>query len=145
MFRGQYVHSISDSGRVSIPAKFRELLNTKYSSTTIIISMLENCLLAYPIVEWEKLEAKMIDLPSFKKETVDFERYLIGNASECQLDSEGRINISPVFRKNLNFKKSVVFVGILTRFEIWDQKSWQKNKELGFKKFQKSRDHIDEI
>ena len=107
--------------------------------------MFENCLLAYPIVEWEKLEAKMLDLPSFKKETVDFERYLIGNASECQLDSEGRINISPVFRKNLNFKKSVVFVGILTRFEIWDQKSWQKNKESGFKKFQKSRDHIDEI
>ena len=28
-------------------------------------------------------------------------------------------------------------MGILTRFEIWDQKSWQKNKELGFKKFQK--------
>ena len=62
MFRGQYVHSISDNGRVSILAKFRELLNTKYSSTTIIISMFENCLLAYPIVEWEKLEPN--DRPS---------------------------------------------------------------------------------
>ena len=145
MFRGQYVHSISDNGRVSIPAKFRELLNVKYSSNTIIVSMFEDCLLAYPIIEWEKLESKMLDLPSFKKETVDFERYLIGNASECQLDSEGRINISPVLRKNLNFKKSVVFVGILTRFEIWDEKLWEKNRESGFKKFQKSRDQIDEI
>ena len=107
--------------------------------------MFENCLLAYPIIEWEKLESKMQDLPSFKKETVDFERYLIGNASECQLDSEGRINISPVLRKNLNFKKSVVFVGILTRFEIWDEKLWEKNRESGFRKFQKSRDQIDEI
>ena len=101
VFRGQYVHSISNNGRVSIPAKFRELLNVKYSSNTIIVSMFEDCLLAYPIIEWEKLESKMLDLPSFKKETVDFERYLIGNASECQLDSEGRINISPVLRLSL--------------------------------------------
>ncbi len=145
MFRGQYIHSISKTGRVSLPAKFRDLLEQKYSSNKVIVSLFENCIVGYPITEWENLESKILTLPPLKKNTVDFERYLIGNASECVIDTEGRINIPPLLRKNLKLNQQVVFIGILTRFEIWNETYWNKENKASFKKFQKSRDTIDGI
>ena len=87
----------------------------------------------------------MAELPQFKKDTVEFERYLIGSANECDIDSEGRIMIPNIFRKSLKITKTVVFVGMLARFEIWSEKSWSKVSKTGFKKFQKSREVIDAI
>tara|TARA_B100000214_G_C23944586_1_gene617392 strand:- start:546 stop:983 length:438 start_codon:yes stop_codon:yes gene_type:complete len=145
LFRGQYSHSISKSGRVSMPAKFRDTLIKKYSNKKIVISLFENCLISYPIKEWEKLELKISKLPSFKNETVEFERYLVGNANECSIDSEGRINIPPLLRKKLNIKDTVIFVGILNRFEIWCESTWNNYMKNSFKKFQKSRNEINGI
>lgn len=145
MFRGQFLHKISDSGRVSIPSKFRDNLDAKYKTNVVIVSAFENSLICYPLPEWERLESKISELPQFKKDTVEFERYLIGSANECDIDSEGRIMIPNIFRKSLKITKTVVFVGMLARFEIWSEKSWSKVSKTGFKKFQKSREVIDAI
>ena len=145
MFRGQFLHKISDSGSVSIPSKFRDNLDVKYKTNVVIVSAFENSLICYPLPEWEKLESKISELPQFKKDTVEFERYLIGSANECDIDSEGRIMIPNIFRKSLKITKTVVFVGMLARFEIWSEKSWSKVSKTGFKKFQKSREVIDAI
>ena len=145
MFRGQSLHKISDSGRVSIPSKFRDNLDVKYKTNVVIVSAFENSLICYPLPEWERLESKISELPQFKKDTVEFERYLIGSANECDIDSEGRIMIPNIFRKSLKITKTVVFVGMLARFEIWSEKSWSKVSKTGFKKFQKSREVIDAI
>ena len=95
--------------------------------------------------EWEKLEKSILKLPRFKKDTVDFERHLIGNANECEIDTEGRINIPQILRKDLGLSKNLIFVGLLSRFEIWSEKSWNINSKNSFKKFQKSRDVLDGI
>ncbi|MCA9810922.1 MAG: division/cell wall cluster transcriptional repressor MraZ, partial [Candidatus Dadabacteria bacterium] len=34
MFRGRYEHTMTDKGRVSIPAKFREICREKYGDET---------------------------------------------------------------------------------------------------------------
>ena len=145
LFRGQFIHLISKTGRVSIPSKFRENLKKVYKTSNIIITLFENCLSCYPLPEWEKLEKSILKLPRFKKDTVDFERHLIGNANECEIDTEGRINIPQILRKDLGLSKNLIFVGLLSRFEIWSEKSWNINSKNSFKKFQKSRDVLDGI
>mgnify|MGYP003333029734 CR=1 FL=1 len=94
---------------------------------------------------YTKLEAKISKLPQFKKETVEFERYLIGNAHESEIDSEGRIMVPGILRKKFNINNSAIFVGMLSRFEIWSEKDWKKDLANSFKKFQESREVIDEI
>ena len=145
MFRGQFIHKISKTGRISVPSKFRDNLKKKYRTNFLILSTFENSIICYPLPEWDKLEDKLSRLPQFKKETVEFERYLIGNAHECEIDTEGRIMIPSILRKDFNINDSAVFVGMLSRFEIWSEKVWKKSLVSSFKKFQKSREVIDEI
>ena len=45
----------------------------------------------------------------------------------------------------MKIKGSVVFVGMLSRFEIWSEKEWDTNNKTSFKKFQKSRESINDI
>ena len=145
MFRGQYIHKISESGRVSIPARFRDILKEKYRTNTIIVSSFDKCAVGYPLSEWEDLESKISKLPQFKSDIVEFERYLIGNANECEIDAEGRIMIPNLIRKNIKARQSVVFVGMLSRFEIWSEYEWGISNKTSFKKFQKSRETINDI
>jgi len=53
--------------------------------------------------------------------------------------------IPSILRKDFNINNSAVFVGMLSRFEIWSEKVWKKSLVSSFKKFQKSREVIDEI
>jgi len=145
MFRGQFIHKISGTGRISVPSKFRDNLKRKYKTNHLILSTFENSIICYPLPEWNKLEDKIAKLPQFKKETVEFERYLIGNAHESEIDSEGRIMVPGILRKKFNINNSAIFVGMLSRFELWSEKDWKKDSANSFKKFQESREVIDEI
>ena len=145
MFRGQFLHKISKTGRISVPSKFRENLKKKYKTKNLILSTFENSIICYPYPEWIKLEAKKSKLPQFKKETVEFERYLVGNAHECEIDNEGRIMIPGILRRNFKINNNAIFIGMLSRFEIWSENSWNKNLKRSFDKFQNSREVLDGI
>ena len=145
MFRGQFLHKISKTGRISVPSKFRENLKKKHKTKNLILSTFENSIICYPLPEWIKFETKVSKLPQFKKETVEFERYLVGNAHECEIDNEGRIMIPGILRRNFKINNNAIFIGMLSRFEIWSENSWNKNLKRSFDKFQNSREVLDGI
>ena len=68
MFRGRFEHSIDGKGRVSIPAKFREILKRDYGSDQLIITIFVSCLVAYPLAEWQAFEEKLKEFSQLKKE-----------------------------------------------------------------------------
>ncbi len=94
MFRGRFEHTIDSKGRVSIPAKFRELLGEKYDDRLIITTGLDPCLVAYPFEEWLKMEEKVSSMSMVKKEVKAFQRVFISRAAECLIDKLGRVLIS---------------------------------------------------
>ena len=57
MFSGQYDHAIDEKGRVSIPARFREILQKEGVDTLIVtnsVSEGQRCLELYPPGEWQR-------------------------------------------------------------------------------------------
>ena len=80
MFRGRFEYTIDAKGRVSIPAKFRELLAEKYDDR-LILTNFDRCLVAYPYEEWRVLEDKVSSLSMVKKEAKAFQRFFI---CDCQ-------------------------------------------------------------
>jgi len=54
MFKGRYEHLIDGKGRLSIPSKFRDTLNERYDAR-LVVTNYDNCLIAYPLAEWQKL------------------------------------------------------------------------------------------
>ena len=123
MFRGRFEHTIDAKGRVSIPAKFRELLMEKYDHR-LIITNFDRCLVAYPYEEWLVLEERISSLSLVKREVKAFQRFFISGAVECPIDKLGRVLIPPSLRDYAQLEKNVIFAGMLKRFEIWSKERW---------------------
>ncbi len=129
MFSGRYIHSIDDKGRVKLPCKIKESLMSNFNNTTLVLTNLDKCLVAYPIEEWRKLENKALKLPSMQKDVLEFLRYFFSGASELELDKMDRFLIPQSLKISGNIDKEVVLVGIINRFEIWNKDLWDTNFE----------------
>ena len=122
MLLGEYRHNVDIKGRVSIPSKFREDLGQSF----VVTKGLDNCLFLYSKSEWETFENKLKELPLTNSDARTFMRFFFAGATEVELDKQGRINIPQVLRDYANIKKDVVILGISTRAEIWNAKSWNE-------------------
>jgi len=82
------------------------------------------CLWLYPLPEWERLEQTISKLPTLNKMAGKLRRFVIGNASECDMDKQGRLLLPEQLRKFAGLDKKVVLVGQLNKFEIWNDQAW---------------------
>jgi MraZ protein len=137
LFKGKFEHIIDPKGRTSIPSKFREILTSNYDER-LIITNYDGCLWAYPYAEWKVIEEKISKLPQFKPEVKALQRVFISGATECPIDSQGRILIPPALRAYAGLIKDIVVIGMTRRIEIWDKKRWEDT-------FQKAQQQIDSI
>jgi MraZ protein len=84
----------------------------------------EGCLWLYPLPEWERLEQIISQLPTLNKMAGKLRRFVIGNASDCEMDKQGRLLLPEKLRKFARMDKKVVLVGQLNKFEIWNEQAW---------------------
>lgn len=124
MFRGRFEYNIDEKGRISLPAKYREVLSASYDER-LIITTFDSCLWGYPMAEWQVIEEKIAALPQFRSEVKALQRVFVSGAAECPLDRQGRIIIPPTLREYGGLKKEVVFVGMTKRIEIWSKERWE--------------------
>jgi|PlaIllAssembly_1097288.scaffolds.fasta_scaffold73399_2 MraZ protein len=124
-FRNKFYHTIDEKGRVSLPARYREIISTSYDDQ-LIITNYDSCLLAYPYDAWVTLEEKYNQLSIMQPEVEIFGQFFIAGASECTVDKLGRILIPPNLREYANLNKNVVFVGMGSRIQIWDKQLWEE-------------------
>ena len=125
MFAGRYEYAIDDKSRVSIPAKFREILSTS-SDMRLMLTNLDGCIAAYPPQEWSSIQERTSNPGAITKEKRMFLRYFYSGVSECPLDRLGRILIPQALKTDAMIKKNVVIVGVGKKIEIWAQERWEE-------------------
>ncbi|GAB4262050.1 MAG: division/cell wall cluster transcriptional repressor MraZ [Deferrisomatales bacterium] len=125
MFRGCFEHTIDDKGRLSIPAKFRDALETAFAPP-LIVTRQKDCLVSYPADEWKALEARMNELSSFDPKVQAFRRFFYAPAQECPLDKAGRILVPPTLRTYAGLERQVVLAGMGKTFEIWAKDRYEQ-------------------
>ena len=128
MFTGSYFHTMDNKGRVSIPARYREILKGG-KDHQIILTNFQRYILAFPQSEWNKIEAKFAEQPLFRKDLRDFQRFLISGVEECPLDRQGRILVSPNLRNYARLSREVCLVGAIRCFEIWDRGAFESHRQ----------------
>ena len=121
MFIGEYTYSIDEKKRLAIPSKFRKSL----SKEAVITRGIDNCLVIYPLNEWEKVARKLESLPSGQGDARGFARIMLSGAASAELDKMGRILIPDYLKKYADLKKNVSVIGLSNRIEIWDEEKWQ--------------------
>ncbi len=130
MLIGEYIHTIDDKNRVSMPVKFRKELGKKI----IITPGIGNCLFVFTSKEWEKVSNKLSssenDLSFLKADQRNFNRYMFGRATEVELDSIGRILLPEFLKNKIGLKDTVALVGVKDRVEIWNEKDWMGEKDI---------------
>jgi MraZ protein len=129
VFRGVYEHHIDPKGRTSLPAKLRETLVGAYDERLIVTTALDPCLHAYPVREWEQLEASLATRNPMEPGVKTLMRLYVAPAQECPLDKLGRILIPPVLRNHAGLEKDVVWAGMVKVIELWSQDGWRKAQD----------------
>ena len=125
MFRGVAKFNLDAKGRMAIPAKFRKLLDVCCEGKIVVtVDHAEHCLQMYPQAEWESVEQKLISLPSLDPKVRQLKRILMGNATECEMDKNGRILLPPKLREYADLEKEAIMSGQGNKFEIWNEKAW---------------------
>ncbi len=124
MFRGLATLSLDSKGRMAIPSRYREGLLRQCSGQMVVTVDRDHCLLLYPLPEWEEIERKLVRLPGFNKQARRMQRLLIGHATECEMDGNGRILLPPALREFAGLDKGVVLIGQGNKFEVWSEEVW---------------------
>ncbi len=126
MLIGEYTHTIDDKNRLSLPAKFRQLMGKK----VILTPGLDNCLWVFMHKEWEKIQEKLNESSLLTSDNRSFNRFMFAGAVEAEIDSIGRILIPDFLKERANLKNKVVVIGVSTRVEIWNEKTWGDYKKV---------------
>lgn len=125
MFRGATMVNLDSKGRLTVPTRYRDLLDEKTGGQMVCtIDIHQSCLLLYPLPEWEVIEQKLSRLSSMDPAQRRVQRLLLGHASECQMDGTGRLLIASTLRQHAGLVKEVMLVGQFNKFELWDEQHW---------------------
>ncbi|MGL4544178.1 MAG: division/cell wall cluster transcriptional repressor MraZ [Plesiomonas sp.] len=127
MFRGAHTLNLDNKGRMAVPARYRtSLLEACQGQLICTLDIHHPCLLLYPLPEWERIEQILMTLSSINPNERRIQRLLLGHATECEIDSAGRILLATHLRLHADLVKEIVLVGQLNKFEIWRADVWQQ-------------------
>lgn len=135
---GEFAHNIDRKGRLTMPAKFREDLGER----VVVNRGLDGCLYVYTMSQWETVYEKLSKLPSANKDARAFQRLMLSKASECELDSMGRINIPASLVALAGLEKECLIVGVANHLEIWAKDKWEKMEEEQAENFEEAAENL---
>ncbi len=130
MFRGITHLNIDTKGRLAMPSRYRDAISTESASQLVVtVDHTDRCLLIYPMKDWLKVEEQLMGLSNMNRRARNVQRLILGHASECELDSQGRILVAAPLREYAGLSKKTVLVGQLNKFELWDADSYLTQRD----------------
>ncbi|HCY07208.1 MAG TPA: cell division/cell wall cluster transcriptional repressor MraZ [Erysipelotrichaceae bacterium] len=141
MFIGEYTHNLDSKNRITMPSKFRD----GFGETFIITKGLDGCLTAYKMDQWEVLLSKLEQLPTTKRESRLYVRGITSKATECQFDSQGRIQIPTYLITEADLVKQCVFVGVGSHVEIWSKERWEEYYKVASDSFEEIAESLTDF
>jgi len=129
MFRGATSLNLDVKGRLAVPSRHRDALQAQCAGNLVLTAHPHGCLLLYPQPAWEPIQAKMMALSSFDKQSSALQRLLVGYAEDITLDSAGRLLVSPSLREFAGVEKQAMLVGQGSHFELWNMDAWRAQLE----------------
>ena len=121
MFQGVSSLSLDAKGRLSVPTRHRDALSTSAGQLTITKHP-HGCLMIFPRLEWERFRERIAALPM---QAQWWKRIFLGNAMDVEMDSTGRVLVSPELRAATGISKDVVLMGTGAFLELWDAATYQ--------------------
>ena len=129
MFRGINPLTLDAKGRLAIPTKYRERLQSESGGQLVVTVDRERCLLLYTLPEWEEIERRLLRLPTLNPKVRRLQGLLIGHATDIELDGHGRVLLPQVLREIASIERKAVLIGQGNKFELWDEQTWSDRRD----------------
>jgi len=133
LFIGNATVNLDEKGRFAIPTRYREGIQEACDCKMVVTvavndkgAGIEGCLWIFPEPAWEELQEKIKKFSDLNKTGAKLKRFIIGYASECEMDAQGRLLLPELLRKFANLDKKMILVGQLNRFELWNEDAFNK-------------------
>jgi MraZ protein len=122
MFLGQYRHNLDDKGRLTVPARFRELIMDQ----AYITQGFESNLMVLTAPAFEAITQRVNQTSLTDPTARDLKRLLFSTADRVEPDKNGRILIPQFLRDLIELDGEAVLVGVGDYFEIWAPQEWEQ-------------------
>ncbi len=117
LFQGASALALDAKGRLTVPARHRELLAEKCAGRLTITRHPEGCLMVFPRPVWETFRAQVAALPMSAS---GWKRIFLGNAMDVEIDGASRVLISPELRAAAGLVRDTMLIGMGSHLELWD-------------------------
>ena len=133
MFMGEYHPTLDEKGRVAIPVKLRKAFGDRALVSRLVITHgFDKCIMAFREEDWrEFVEKKLVPLAMADPMNRKRLRFILGGASDCDLDKQGRLSIPSHLIEYGQMKKDVTILGLNDRIEIWSSEVYAGYKPDG--------------
>jgi len=129
MFRGANKVTLDAKGRMVMPTRYRDRIHERSQGRLVVTVDRDQCLLMYPLPDWDEIEGKLMKLPSLNPQARRLQRLMVGHATDLELDGHGRILLPPKLREFAGLTRQGVLIGQGNRFELWDEARWNERRD----------------
>jgi len=129
VMRGNSPAKLDAEGRLKIPTLHRKVLEEEYGTDVFVTSITGENVLIFPLSEWEKIEAKLLEPPKMRPEKEKFLRNTSYYGQVTTMDKQGRILIQPHLRDKAGISGELAVMGQLRYLEVWNHENFVRKLE----------------
>ncbi len=122
MFLGQYEHTIDEKGRLTIPARYRDLLQ----NGAFITQGFDENLMVLTSSSFEQIYERINRMSMTNPTARQLKRLIFAHADRVEVDRAGRFLIPQFLRQAAQLEGSAIVVGVGDYFEIWSPERWNE-------------------
>jgi len=142
-FLATFVNKIDAKGRVSVPSKFRDILEAQGSRTIYARTSTSGPAIVVGGIDWmEKLHSLVEDHDPTGEVHDDFAYTLLGDTVELNMDSEGRVAFPDDLVRFAALDEAAAFVGLGSYFEVWEPRALEERKVAARRATKERRGHL---
>lgn len=130
-FMGTYYRVLDAKGRLQLPPRYLEVIASAERELggegrgSFWLTCLYGRVTAYLPATWEQTVEQLCSIKGASRKLSDFKTRFIGLGEELFPDAQGRVRIPQSLVRQGGLVKDVVLVGILEKFEVWDQERFE--------------------
>jgi MraZ protein len=126
MFLGRYDHTIDEKGRLTIPARYREMI----AEGAFVTHGFDRNLMVLTPEAFDQVYAYVNQVSRTNPDARQLKRLIFSSAERIDVDKAGRILLPQYQREFARLDGQAMLVGVGDYFEIWSPAEWARQDEL---------------
>lgn len=125
-FTDTIASKIDAKGRVSVPAKFRQVLEREEASSFYLIpSIAHQALEGYGPKGMRDLAERLAPLDRFSDESDALAMQFFADSTELVWDGDNRVKIPEALLAHANITSDILFAGLGEKFQVWEPQAFR--------------------